>query len=219
MNLNEYMPTRLQDATPIDAKSMDLQMSSNFNKASPQDHMIYRPDIRYGVTKKLQLEMESTFLSGGEEKDHGETMLGGLYQVNESDDLFPMLALNPLVTFPTGKKSGHFDFSQEFVLTSTLNGTSKDPRTQLHVNVTWGRQSELYIFGVSQLLHERAALVVDILHVEEDGEESNAFETGVHLGLGEEYYLSLGGGLGFGGKSQNWSGLVALEKQIDNIFR
>lgn len=221
MNLNEYMPTRLQDATPIDEKSMDLQMSADFNKAASQDQMIYRPNIRYGMTKKLQLEVDATLLSGSDEKDHGETQLGGLYQFNESDNYIPVFAWNPMVIFPTGKGGKALDFSQEIVLTSTLAGTSQKPKTQIHLNASWCRSSNLSIFGISQLLHERAALIMDILHEEdfEQDSESNSLEAGLHLGLGNEYYLSLGAGLGFGGKSQKWNGLLAFEKQIDHIFQ
>lgn len=231
MNLNEYMPTRLQDATPIDEKSMDLQMSADFNKMGSQDNIIFRPNIRYGMTKKLQLEVDATLLSGSDEKDHGETQLGGLYQFNESDNFIPVIAWNPMVIFPTGKSSEGLDFSHQIVLTSTLSGTSQKPKTQIHLNGSWSRNNNarrderkdagLFIFGISQLLHERAALIVDVLHEEESEKksESNSLEAGVHLGLGNEYYLSLGAGLGFGGKSHKWNGLLAFEKQIDHIFQ
>jgi hypothetical protein len=231
MNLNEYMPTRLQDATPIPGQSMDLQFTTNFNKDRSQDQMIFRPDIRYGVSDKLQLETQSTLLSGNDEKDHGETQLGALYQFNESDNLMPVFAWNPMIIFPTGKGNRGLDFSNTFVLTSTLNGTAKDPLTQIHLNVNWRRNNThgsderkdagLYIFGISQLLTKNAALIADVLHEEDSkkGEEANSFELGLHLGIGNEYYMSIGGGVGFGGQSPPWNALVALEKQIDHVFQ
>lgn len=230
MNLNEFMPTRLQDATPIAQDSIDFQLSAELSQEGSLTQTIYRPNFRAGLTDQLQLELYGTQFSGGDESNSGEVAIGGLYQINESDTLWPMLAWNPVIVVPTGEGSEGVDLNNELVLTSTLRGTARQPKTQFHLNLDWihdshNRSSEranrgFYGFGMSQLLGEKLALIVDIIREEEseEGSESNNVEAGLHQDLGKEFYLSVGASAGFGGTSASWTALLAVEKQIDGVL-
>jgi hypothetical protein len=230
MNLNEFMPTRLQDATPIDQGSIDIQMSAELSQEGAITQTVFRPNFRAGVTDRFQFEVYGTQFSGGEESESGEIAIGGLYQINESDTMVPMFAWNPMIVVPTGKASDGIDLNNEIVLTSTLRGTARQPKTQFHLNLDWIHDSQnktdhranrgFYGFGVSQLLGERMALVVDLIREEEseEGNESNNLEAGIHQDLGKEFYLSLGASAGFGGTSASWTALLAIEKQIDGVL-
>jgi hypothetical protein len=91
MNLNEFVPTHLEDATPVDVGATIYQLTGEFEKASP-DTFTWRPDIRYGLNKKIQLEAQGDLMSGGRESRGGEAKAAVQYKLNESDNAFPVIA-------------------------------------------------------------------------------------------------------------------------------
>lgn len=220
MNLNEYMPTRLEDASPIDAKTYDMQFSYETERSSENEENTIRPNLRYGLTRDLQLDALATLNSGGEERGSGEVQVGGLYRLNHSRTFFPEIAINPMIVLPTGKYRKQVEYCTKLNFTSTLQGSTNIPLLQMHFNLGWatqGRQDDmLYVFGVSKHVFKNTAWVIDILHDEdkEKDSETNMIETGLHLSLGKEYYLGLGGGKGLDRRSPSWTGLLALERQI-----
>ena len=128
MNLNEFVPTHLEDATPVDVHSTIYQVSGKFEKSNP-DEITIREDIRYGVNKHLQLEAMVDNLSGGKEVRSGESKFSILYMPYEVENSLPVLGLNPFVAFPTGKISEGIDPGAKIILTSKVTS-----ETQLHLN-------------------------------------------------------------------------------------
>ncbi len=125
MNLNEFVPTHLEDASGVDKHQTIYQLSGNFEKSMP-DEFTWRPDIRYGVTKKFQVEVMGDMISGASEVRGGESRASALYQVIESD--IANFAINPFVSFPTGKSSDGIDPAIKIIL------SSNNPDTQIHLN-------------------------------------------------------------------------------------
>jgi len=78
MNLNELMPVRLEDASPTNEKKTQIQFSGHFEEENNDDVLEYRPDLRYGVNRKIQLESIATFYSGGDERGSGNIQFGCL---------------------------------------------------------------------------------------------------------------------------------------------
>lgn len=225
MNLNEFMPTRLEDASPTDLHKMEFQLSSQFEEKD-QDEINYRTNFRYGMTDRIQLEGMMNSLSGGKETNSGDVQLGGQYLINKNAKYIPEVAISPNIILPTGKGSEGIDSHLRFNITSTLIGSSNTPMTQVHLNIDWGnnesrlsderRNRLLYIVGLSHRYSDSSSVIVDIFREEEteDHEETNMFEVGTELDLGSHYYAGLGVGAGIGDESASWHGIFSLEKQI-----
>lgn len=225
MNLNEFMPTRLEDATPTDLHKVEAQLSSQF-EVKHLDETNFRLNGRYGMTDRLQLEGMMNTLTGGDETNSGDLQCGGQYLINKTEKYLPEIALSPNVILPTGRGSQGIDSHLRFNISSTLIGSSNTPTTQVHVNVDWGnnekRKSEerrnrfLYVVGLGHRFSDSGSLIIDFFREEEmeQGEETNMFEVGSEYELGSNYYVGLGGGVGIGDESPHWHGLLSLEKQI-----
>ncbi len=222
MNLNELVPTHLEDASPVKKKETILQLSTQFEKENPDD-LVFRPDIRYGITDMIQFETLVDLMSGGDENQSGEVRTGILYQLNKSDNSFPVISLNPVIHFPTGKESRGIDPGMKILLTSTLAGSGDSPETQLHLNYEFlpnsarrprEREDEtIYAFGISRRLKEKLALVVDFIHQDDifKDRQETFIETGLHQQIGEKLFLGYGMGKGAGPSTPDWMGVVSLE--------
>lgn len=225
MNLNEFVPTHLEDASPVDEHSTIFQLSGQFEQEE-KDDVTWRPDVRYGLTKKIQLEVMADLISGGDENQSGDTRLGILWQVNESANAVPVLSLNPIATFPTGKDSAGTDLGMKFLLTSTVSGTQKKPDTQIHLNYEYLNNAlrkpgerpaeKIFAFGISRRLWENMALIIDYYHEEDtpDDRDENFVESGIHMQTGKRFYFSLGTGVDIGPSVPHWNVISAVEYEI-----
>ncbi|WPU67196.1 hypothetical protein [Peredibacter starrii] len=226
MNLNNDMPTHLEDATPIDEHTFDLQYSLALEKGD-QDELRHRPNFRYGISKDLQFETEATIFSGGKEDYSGQTDMGLLYRLNHSKNLIPELSISPVAIFPTGKGMDSMLYSVRINLTTTLIGTSEKPDFQIHFNYQFEHNDSadamertdrnIYTFGMSQRILEGTALVVDAFLEEqhEKGENVYLIEAGLHHNLGNNYFIGVSFGTGLGSSVADSQGLLAFEKQFD----
>lgn len=225
MNLNNFMPTQLEDAAPIDAHSMDVQYSVALEKMG-KDIVLHRPNVRYGMNQHLQLEAQATVDSGGSEFHSGESEFNLLYRVNQSSSMLPEVSLSPLAIFPSGKGMSGVDYGVRINFSSLLMGTSKRPLTQLHFNFqivhnNEARQYEvldryLYALGASHRLADETALVLDVMSNEDpQGKKSYLVELGWHQGLGKEFYLGVSASAGLGASEIKQMGIIALEKQFN----
>ncbi len=225
MNLNELVPTHLEDASPVEEHQTIYQFSGQFDKSSP-DEITWRPDIRYGLTKKIQLEAAGDITSGGNELRNGETRASVLYQINESDNAVPVISISPWAALPTGKKTAGFDPGIKVILSSTLRGTAEKPDTQVHLNYQIRHNSVrksgekadevLYAGGFSRRLKEKLSLVADIIFQDDEGkdERKDFIEAGLHQELSKGFYIGYGLGKGIGPSSPDWSGILSLEVEI-----
>jgi hypothetical protein len=224
MNLNEFMPTKLEDATPADEHKTQLQLSSHYEQSHP-DQVINRFNPRYGLSKRAHLEASASGFSGGDERGSGRTKLGGLIQLNNPSGHMPMIALMPNILFPTGKYESGIGGELKLALTTTLKGSKDHPDAAIHLNVDHMyhphvRFDERYnqylvVIGYSQRLEEGTSIVADYYYQQESkkGKESNVFEVGLQHDLGKNwsYGVGLGAGVGAGPSCQ---GNFSVAKQF-----
>lgn len=224
MNLNELMPTHLEDASPIDEKALDFQYSYTGERKHDDHANLHRPNVRYGLTKQIQLEAQGNFRSERRNEDEGNAGLALLYEFNKSDGYFPEFALNPMISLPTDGRT-RAEPSIKLLLTSTLIGTSDTPVLQLHANINQQhkayknegerRDSFSLLTGTSIRQSEKLAWVVDYWwNNEETVSVAEILEAGVHYSLGREYYFSLGFGRGLSARPVQMLTIFSLEKQI-----
>jgi hypothetical protein len=219
MNLNEFMPTRMEDSKGTQAGALEFQLASDFQKED-QDNLIFRENIRYGVSDRLQLEGLANQFSGGDERSNGEFQLGGQYVV------IPQLGVSPMIAFPTGKGEDGIDTHLRFNNSYTLSGSPNSPRAQLHLNIDWAHNEKpksderdnhyLYVVGVSYKYNDSGAVLLDILREEEElkDEEQNIFEVGTQYDIGRDYMVGLGAGVGFGDESPHWNSILSIVKKV-----
>ena len=226
MNLNDYMPTRLEDASPIDKDSWDIQQSIQLEKNN-EDVVTHRTSIRYGVNEHLQFEAQGTHLSGDDERGSGETLINALYQFNRSENYLPEVSFGTNFILPTGKSNEGLDYAVKTNFTTTLSGTSDNPIMQIHLNVQIQHNQKphasdridqgFYALGISRLIGKYSSIVADLLYEEKSDKKSEhlILEVGLHQHLGKEYYLGLGVGRGYERYHPVTTGILALEKQIN----
>lgn len=217
MNLNEFMPTRLEDSKVIKAKFLEVQLSSDFQKMD-QDEIIFRENVRYGVSEKFQMEMLSNHISGGGEEGSGEILLGGQY------DIIDEIAISPMIVFPTGKKEEGIDTHLKINQSSTILGSTNTPMLQFHINVDWahsnhrnsGERADHYFYatGLSYLFSDSGSVIVDIFREEDQQKdiEINMLELGTQYDVGSHYLVGIGAGVGIGDQSPAWSGIFTILK-------
>lgn len=225
MNLNEFVPTHLEDATPVEEHALIFQLSSQFERED-KDDVTWRPDVRYGLTKRIQLEVMADLISGGKENQSGETKTGVMFQLNECENAFPVFTINPIAHFPSGKEARGIDLGAKLLLTSTLSGTKDKPESQIHLNFEYldnaqrrpGERTAENIFaiGFSRRIRENMALVVDYYHEADtpDERDEDFVETGIHWEAGQRLYLSVGAGVDVGPGTPHWNAITAIEYEI-----
>ncbi|MES2526743.1 MAG: hypothetical protein V4598_06635 [Bdellovibrionota bacterium] len=227
MNLNENVPTHLEDASPVEEHATIFQLSTQFEEENPDpDDFVFRPDIRYGLTKKIQVEALADFMTGGDENQSGEIRTGVLYQFNDSENAVPIVSLNPVVHLPTGKESRGNDLGIKLILTSTLAGSSDRAVSQLHLNYELLHNSArrpgerkdegIYAFGISQRIKEKLALIVDFIHQDDifKDRQETYIESGLHQEIGKKFYLSYALGKGVGPSTPDWTGILSMELEL-----
>ncbi len=217
MNLNEFVPTHLEDASGVKQHQTIYQLSGKFDKSNP-DEYTWRPDIRYGVTEKFQIEVMGDMISGGSEVRGGEARASALYQAFESE--YATFAINPFASFPKGKSSDGIDPAIKIIL------SSNNPDTQIHLNYqirhNAGRQSGeradeiVYAAGFSRRFHDKLSWIADIIFQDDEEKDSrnDYVETGLHQEFSQGMYLGYGFGKGINSSSPDWSGILSLEVEI-----
>lgn len=207
MNLNERMPTRLEDASVIESGRLQVQASARYEGKDKRFH--HRPEVRWGPVKRVQTELLLDQFSGprGTENGNGQTEANIQWNFNDQDNIIPALTLTSEFKFPTGKKTQGIDPAVRLNMTSTIAGTLTDPVSQVHVNYRWGHNSSrqngedkvsyLLVAGLSQRLRSDWAIIADFIHEKEmlKGISKNEVELGWLHEADRELQMGLSAGL------------------------
>lgn len=204
MNLNEFMPTRMEDAAVTDIHKVELQASMDYE--DDEKKFLFRPNIRWGAFKGVQIEYSSDFISAPEKNETGAgaQTLGGQWNFNDQTSWVPALAIEPQVIFPTGKDTHGADTSIKAILTYTLSGTITDPRGQFHLNYRWynnadnqleeNKTGELFLLGYAHKISPHSSLLMDF--VNEQTAFSSEFKNELEVGWIHQMCESINLGLG-----------------------
>jgi hypothetical protein len=204
MNLNEFMPTRMEDAAVTNQNQVELQGSVDYEDDEKQ--FIFRPNLRWGAYKRVQVEYTSDFISApkGSETGSGAQTIGAQWNFNDQDNWVPSLAIEPQVIFPSGKDAHGADTSIKAILTYTLAGTITDPVGQFHLNYRWynnadnqleeNKTGELFLLGYAHKISPHSSLLLDF--VNEQTAFSSQVQNDVELGWIHEFCETVNIGLG-----------------------
>lgn len=207
MNLNEYFPTQVEDASVTEMHQTKTQGSARY--VDDNQEVILIPNIRWGIYKKrMQLEYQSGFITtnGRSYEPSSYHRLGLQWKFHDQDDWVPTLALQPQLLYPAGQENKALDPAVKLFLTYTLVGTLADPVGQFHLNYRWIQNTERQenenkvgkqlIFGYAHKLNLNNVIVADFLHQREL--YRSEFQSEVELGWIHQIKddLFLGAGLG-----------------------
>lgn len=224
-NLDENLPTELEDAYPIKFRDRELQgMVRYIREEHKKNRMVYEPALEVGILPNTQLNVSGTLYSGNaDDKGSGDVSTSLLYNFNTESVWVPAMALSVKTDFPTGDDSRGVDVTTKIIL-SKMPYVYTTLLHRVHVNLIWkhnaGRDKETErsdmfkgIFGFSMRACKDTALVLDYVREqkEEKHQDSNVVEAGFRRQLTPFTLVAIGAGAGIGEESEKYRVTVGVQ--------
>jgi len=211
-NLEEGLPTRLEDAYPIGYFGREAQLSYDYERTDDdEERHLLRPRVEFGFAPNWQGKLQAPFYVGDPDvPGHGDVQLEALYNFNQESLTLPAFALAAKLDFPSGQDSEGVDTTLKAIVTRPI---VDDHFGRLHLNLEWGHNSEsldgerddtfAVVAGYSFLLEPDTIVVADFVREweMERRHESNLVELGLRQQLDPLSVLSLGVAVGIGDES------------------
>lgn len=225
-NIEEGLPTELQDAYPIAFRGYELQGRFRYERQhGGADQYLLQPRLEVGIAPNAQIAIGAPFLYGdASHRGSRELELDGLYNFNQESTVVPAFALAGRLQFPTGVESAGVDTRLTVVATKTLGAISFMPR--LHLNATWaheaGRADDeradryIVILGYSMRVSPDVVLVADFVREQQLAEEaeSNILEGGLRIQVTPQTVLVVGAGVGMGDESPDARATIGFQHSL-----
>lgn len=216
-NLEENLPTELEDAYPIKHRSREVQGVVRYLEQGTGNRFLYQPVLEFGILPNTQLNLAGTFYSGNVDREgSGNLSSAILYNFNTESLWVPATALALEGEFPTGERARGVDVSTKLIL-SKMPLVRSTLLHRLHLNLIWTRNAgrdratergDLFggILGFSMRAGKDMSLVLDYLHRQkkEKHQEENVVEAGLRRQLTPFTLATLGAGAGMGGDSERY---------------
>lgn len=224
-NLDENLPTEIEDAEPVDTGEKEIQMPLRWDRErGGSDRLVFEPQLQWGFAQRWQGSVSLRGLGGSADRTgSGDVRVKAMRKLSDEGAVLPALAAFLEVDLPTGRNSRGLDAGLRLAATKTL-GARADAH-QAHLNVVWtrngapldGERSERarLLAGYSTRLAERTVLVTDLIrqHERERGPLTTIAEVGVRQALAHRTIASFAVGAGRGGDSAaRWRVHVAIER-------
>jgi hypothetical protein len=208
-NLEEGLPTRVEDAYPIAFRGREVQGLFRYEQeADDRDKFTFEPRLEFGIAPNAQLTLHTPFFIGNADREgSGDLKIGGLYNFNTESINIPAFAIAAEGEIPTGKESRGLDTTLKLITTKSISDSGLD---RLHLNLAWihnaGNRTEerehrySAILGYSRRLGPDTILVGDFVREQqrEEGKNSNIFEIGVRQQITPLTVGTIGVGTGIG---------------------
>jgi|LSQX01.2.fsa_nt_gb hypothetical protein len=142
INLEEGLPTEMEDAYPAAYMNREFQLQAAWeHTADGDDQALFVPRFEYGFARNWQATIAVPFRVGaGEKRNSGDIELEAFYNFNQERGSTPAFALAGHVALPTGRDSEGVDPAMKLLVTKTLGRTSVLQR--LNVNAQYTANSE-----------------------------------------------------------------------------
>lgn len=141
-NLEEGLPTEVEDAYPIAYKGRELQVQARYERtAAGKNRLVLDPRLEYGFARNWQARINVPFRLGSADKTgSGDIGLEAFYNFNTESLSTPAFAVSARADLPTGKDSHGVDTQFKFIATKTLGAGSRLPR--LHLNLIYRHNAQ-----------------------------------------------------------------------------
>ncbi len=208
LNLEEGLPTEVEDAYPIPYQGIEVQGVFRYERTGEgEDSFVIEPRIEYGFAPNWQGRIAVPTQFGSAEEDGlGDVGVEVFYNFNTETLNTPAFAVSVGADFPTSEEGAGVDPTVKLLMTKTLGtGANLD---RLHVNVGYtyndarqgGERSDRIqaIAGYSRRLNSETILVTNFVFEQEEEENEDAYilELGVRHQLSPLTVLSIGAGAG-----------------------
>jgi hypothetical protein len=214
-DLTRDLPLRMQDARPTDKGELQLQGTARWERTDAgQDRTLLQPQLQYGLTDDLQLQVQAPFYAGDADRSgSGDVQLAAQYRLVRDDGrLRPSVALAAQLTAPTGVGSDGLDTQLELDLSKGIRGDD-NADLRAHLNLLWDRNAAAAsderhdrftaIVGCSYKLNDKTLLLADFVREQQpqEGLDTNLVEAGIVRALTDHFQVAAGAGAGIGDDS------------------
>jgi copper chaperone CopZ len=225
MNLEEGLPTQVEDAYPIAFRGREFQTSLQYERTDDhKDRFVIDPRVEFGFAPNWQGKISAPFFLGSADKtDSGNIGLETLYNFNTEGLLLPAFALSARADLPTGRDSAGIDTTLKAILTKSITKSGSD---RVHLNLAWkhnagahsNHRDDLYrtIIGYSRRLDADTVIVADFIREQEieRKKEANIFEIGVRRQLTPLTLIAVGLGAGVGDNSPKFRATLGFQRSF-----
>lgn len=213
-NLEEGIPTQLEDAVPLPYQERQIQGRLSYEKTDEeQDRTIIEPFLGYGFAPNWQGKVSVPVLVGDADRTgSGDVRISVMYGFMAETDDVPAFAISGEVQLPTGKRSEGVDTVLKILASKKLLRTEAAHR--FHFNLAWEhnvrpvgdeeRDDMLRgAVGVDMEMGPDSVFVVDLVRTQgrEKDSESNELEAGLRHRLAPELVFAAGAAVGFAAES------------------
>lgn len=224
-NLEENLPTELEDAYPIKFRSREFQGVVRYiDEGDEQHRMVYQPIFEFGIFPNTQMNIAAEFYSGNTDREgSGDVSTELFYNFNTESLWIPATAVAVKAEFPTGEDSRGVDVTTKLIL-SKMPFVRSTLHHRVHANLIWthngGRErgkerSDLFkgIFGVSMRAGKDTTFILDYVREqkEEKHKDSNVVEAGFRRQLTPFTLATLGAGAGIGDDSEKYRVTIGFQ--------
>lgn len=207
-NIEEGLPTQLEDAFPTAYRNREIQGVLRWDKQRNHDDRFYvEPRLEWGFARNWQAKFSVQGIAGeGDKKGNGNVSAEAFYNFNMETLAIPAFAASLKAELPTGEKAAGTDTTLKLIGTKTLGKTSQFHR--VHVNLAWthnaGREPDERsnrwkgILGYSTRLGPDTMLVADVVRQQGEmkGEMGTLYEIGLRRQITPLTLITLGVGAG-----------------------
>lgn len=225
-NLEEGLPTTIEDAYPIAYKGREIQGQARYERTSDgKSQLVLDPRLELGAFRNGQIKIAVPFrLGSGDRSGSGDIGLEAFYNFNNESLRLPALALSARADLPSGKDSRGVDTQFKFIATKTLGAGARLQR--LHLNLSYfnnaraafNERSHRYgaVLGYSQRLGPDTVGILDFVREQDRraGQTANILELGLRRQVTPLTTLALGAGVGIGRDSPDFRLTGAFQKSF-----
>ncbi len=225
-NLEEGLPTEVEDAYPIAYKGRELQVQARYERtADGKNRLVLDPRLEYGFARNWQARINVPFRLGSADKTgSGDIGLEAFYNFNTESLSTPAFAVSARADLPTGKDSRGVDTQFKFIATKTLGAGSRLQR--LHLNLIYRHNAQAQatersnryaaIVGYSQRLNADTVGILDFVREQElkENKTANILEVGLRRQMTPLRTLAIGAGVGIGQDSPDFCLTAAFQQSF-----
>lgn len=227
-NLEEGLPTRLEDAYATAYRNRELQLAPRYDRqAEGRDLVFVDPALEVGLFRNSQWRLSVPVRAGSADRTgSGNVRLEGFYNFNTEGQLLPAIAVAARGEFPTGYYPGGQERSTEGTAKLIATKSVDNRMDRLHVNVEYTavgnampaeRNGRFAVAaGVSGRAGPDMVVILDAFRQEERlrGEVTNLAELGVRRQLTPRAIVAVGLGTGLDKDSPRVRGTLAFQRSF-----
>lgn len=225
LNLEEGLPTALEDAYPIHYRGREIQTHLSYEQTDDgKDRVTLQPQVEFGFAPNAQAKIFAPFYLGdADKKNSGNVGIEVLYNFNTEGIYLPAFALAARADFPTGREADGIDTVLKALMTKSISRMGLD---RIHLNAAWRRNAGadpmerehryLLVTGYSRRVGPDTVMIADYVREQEamKNKTSDVLEIGVRHQLTPLTVLSAGAGAGISKDSPEYRFILGFQKSF-----